>query len=192
MKSLLALVALLAPMVAAPASPGSLYEEDTYRALAGDLKAYRVGDVITVQVFETSSASTSTDTATRRTNNLTATVGIQHTGKQYGGSIGVAGNFDGGGSTQRTNRLLATVTVRVRHVLPGGDLLLEGEQVLTVNQEQQKVSVEGRVRPQDVSTENVVLSTRLADARITFVGRGDLSSRQKRSLWRKLLDWLGF
>ena len=104
----------------------------------------------------------------------------------------VAGDFTGGGTTQRANKLLATITVSVREVRPGGDLVVAGEQLLTVNQEQHRVSVEGRVRPQDVSSENVVLSTRLADARIAYAGRGDLSSRQKRAWWRTILDWVGF
>jgi flagellar L-ring protein precursor FlgH len=64
--------------------------------------------------------------------------------------------------------------------------------VLTVNQEEQKVTVEGRVRPQDVSADNVVLSPRIADARITFLGEGALSSRQRRPWWRYLLEFLGF
>jgi flagellar L-ring protein precursor FlgH len=53
------------------------------------------------------------------------------------------------------------------------------------------VSLEGRVRPQDISDGNVVLSTRLAEARITYLGEGELSQRQQRAWWRKLLDWVG-
>lgn len=181
---------LLALGLVGPARAESLYDERTYRALAADHRAFRVGDVITVQVVETSSASSSTDTATQRRNGLEASLRLLD-GKQWGAAAGVAGEFGGGGSTQRTNRLLATLTVAVREVLPTGDLVLGGEQRLTVNEEQHRVHVAGRVRPQDVSTENVVLSTRMADARIEYVGDGDLSQRQRRSWWRKLLDWVG-
>ncbi len=170
----------------------SLYDENRYRALASDHKAFQVGDVLTVQVIENSSAATTTDTATQRKNNLSANVTYPRTGFQAGGTLAVSGDFDGGGTTQRTNRLLATLTVKVKEVLPNGDLKIAGEQLLTVNQEHHKVTVEGRVRPVDVSTDNVVLSTRLADARIDYVGQGDLSERQKRAWWRKLLDWVGF
>jgi flagellar L-ring protein FlgH len=53
------------------------------------------------------------------------------------------------------------------------------------------VTLEGRVRPQDISDGNVVLSTRLAEARITYLGEGEVSQRQQRAWWRKLLDWAG-
>jgi flagellar L-ring protein precursor FlgH len=176
----------------ASATPAQqLYNEATYRALAGDRKALRVGDVITVQVYEQSSATTSTDTSTQRTNALNAGYASTRSGGQHGGSIAVGGSFDGGGTTQRANKLLVTLSVSVREVLPNGDLKLAGEQTLTVNEEQHKVSLEGRVRPQDVSGDNIVLSTRLADAHIEYLGDGDLSDRQKRGWWRKLLDALG-
>jgi flagellar L-ring protein precursor FlgH len=83
------------------------------------------------------------------------------------------------------------LTVTVREVLPNGDLKVSGEQILTVNNEKHKVTLEGRVRQQDVSSDNVVLSSRLADAQINYVGDGDLSDRQKRAFWRRVADWLG-
>lgn len=169
----------------------SLYDEATYRSLAGDHKAFRVGDLITVQVYEQSSASTSTDTSTQRNNNLSLGFSSMQSGRQHGGSLAQAGSFDGGGTTQRANKLLVTVSVSVREVLPNGDLKVAGDQLLTVNEEQHKVNLEGRVRPQDVSSDNVVLSTRLADAHINYVGDGDLSDRQRRGWWRKLVDWIG-
>lgn len=169
----------------------SLYNEGTYRQLTSDNKAFRVGDVITVQVYENSSALTSTDTTSQRKNNLNVGITTLPAGRQIGGAVNVAGDFDGGGTTQRTNKLLATITVAVQEVLPTGDLRVAGEQLLTVNDEQHKVSLEGRVRPQDISDGNVVLSTRLAEARINYVGEGELSDRQRRAWWRKLLDWLG-
>jgi len=144
----------------------SLYQEETYRPLASDRKAHRVGDVITVQVFEQSSASSSTDTSTQRNNGLKASLSLLPSGTQRAGAIEVGGAFDGGGVTQRANRLLAILSVNVVAVLPNGDLKVSGEQLLTINNEQHKVNLEGRVRPQDLASDNTVMSTRLADARI--------------------------
>jgi flagellar L-ring protein precursor FlgH len=169
----------------------SLYREDTYRPLTGDNKAFRVGDAITVQVYESSSATTSTDTSTQRKNSLDTNVS-KLTSRPHGFGVAVGGDFSGGGMTQRANRLLTTLTVSVRETLANGELRVGGEQLLKVNEELHRVNVEGRVRPQDISEGNVVLSTRLADARITYVGDGDLSERQKRGLWRQVVDWLGF
>lgn len=175
-----------------PVAAESLYQEGSFRPLTADNKAFRVGDSLTVQVFENSSASTSADTGTRRNNDISGSV--TQTGNRVVGQlgIGVAGSFDGGGRTQRANKLLATLTVTVQEVLTSGELRVAGEQLLTVNEELQKVNLEGRVRPQDISDGNVVLSTRMADARITYVGEGDVTDRSRRSGWRKVFDWLGF
>lgn len=182
-----ALLGLAAVSVSVHAN--SLYAEGSFRPLMSDNKAFRVGDVLTVQVFENSSASTTADTGTRRNSSVNAELQQNGRSRQFG--LGAGGDFDGGGRTQRANRLLATLTVSVREVLPNGDLRLAGEQVLTVNQEPHKVTLEGRARPADVSDGNVVLSTRLADAKITYVGEGDIAERNKRSWWRKLLDGAG-
>ncbi len=170
----------------------SLYQESTYRPLTSDNKAFRVGDALTVQVYENSSATSSANTGTKRSNDINGSVTLTK-GKVLGElGIGIDGDFDGGGRTQRTNKLLATLTVTVKEVLPNQELRVAGEQLLAVNDEMQKVNLEGRVRPQDISEGNVVLSTRLADAQITYVGEGDVSDRARRSAWRRALDWIGF
>jgi flagellar L-ring protein FlgH len=184
----IAIAACLVVSVAAGAE--SLYQEQSFRPLTADNKAFRVGDVLTVQVYENSSAVTSADTGTRRSNTLSG--GLSHRGSTVSQtSLGTGGEFDGGGKTERTNRVLATLTVTVKAILPNGDLQVGGEQLLTVNQEPQKVTLEGRVRPLDISDGNIVLSTRLADAKITYVGEGDLAERSKRPWWRSVLDWAG-
>lgn len=181
---------LLLVLGACGAEAVSLYDEATFRPLTGDHKAFRVGDILTVQVFENSSAQTSADTGTRRKNALNAE--LAHGARRVAeSSLAVNGDFDGGGRTQRANRVLITLSVTVQDVMPNGDLRVAGEQMLLVNDEQQRVTLQGRVRPMDVSDGNVVLSTRLADARITYLGEGDVSDRQQRAWWRKLLDWAG-
>jgi len=194
MRKFVAVLGLLAVSLlgaSVPANAESLYQEGTFRPLTADNKAFRVGDSLTIQVFENSSATSSANTGTRRANDISGSV--THTGNRVVGQlgIGVTGDFDGGGRTQRANRLLATLTVTVQEVLPNNELRVAGEQLLTVNEELQKVNLEGRVRPQDISDGNVVLSTRLADARITYVGEGDVSERTRRSVWRRVFDWLG-
>ena len=183
-------IALALTGLTADASATSLYNEAMFRPLTADNKAFRIGDVLTVQVFENSSATATADTGTHRKNNLNAE--LTH-GSRRAAQTGIVagGEFEGGGRTQRANRILITLSVSVTEVLGNGDLRIAGEQRLLVNQEQQKVTLEGRVRPQDVSDGNVIHSTRLADARITYLGEGEVSQRQQRAWWRKLLDWAG-
>lgn len=172
------------------AAAQSLFREDAWRGLTADNKAFRAGDVLTVQVYENSSASASTDTGTRRVNRLHGEVFYGSRNSQLG--LGLGGEFDGGGATQRASRLLTTLTVVVQEILPGGQLRIAGTQDLTVNDESQKVRLEGVVRPVDITDGNVVQSTRIADARITYVGAGDVTDRSRRAWWRQLLDMVGF
>lgn len=190
MKNRRILAALLLAGFAAPAVSQSLYDEKSYRALASDTRAYRVGDALTVQVLENSAATANADTGTRRKNELSADLTRAHVPTVSVG-IGAGGEFDGGGRTTRSGKLLAQLTVTVKEVLPNGDLQVAGEQLLLINDEQQRINVEGRVRPQDIAENNVVVSSRLADAKITYVGEGELAERQKPAWWRKALDFVG-
>jgi len=185
------IAALLALACAGAAQAQSLYREDTWRPLTADNKAFRPGDVLTVQVFENSSATTSADTGTRRNNHISASL-AHGTNIPAQASLAVGGDFDGGGRTQRTNRLLTTVSVTVQEVLPGGQLRIAGAQSVTVNDELQTVTLEGVVRPVDISDGNVVQSTRIAAARITYLGEGGVSDRSRRPWWRQVLDFVGF
>ena len=182
--------ALAAALVLTAAGSQSLYDEGLWRGYTADHKAYRPGDILTVQVFENSSATTSADTGTHRANHLSAEF-AHGNGRTKQASLGVAGDFDGGGRTQRASRLLATVSVTVQEVLPGGQLRIAGTQDVMVNEESQRVSLEGLVRPVDITDGNLVQSTRIAQARITYVGEGDVTERSRRAWWRRLLDALG-
>jgi flagellar L-ring protein precursor FlgH len=172
------------------ASAQSLFDEKSFRPMTSDHKAFRVGDALTVQVIENATAAANADTGTRRGNKLSAEISRSRSlGEDIG--IGVQGDFDGGGRTARAGKLAAQLSVTVREVLPNGDLRVAGDQVLTINDEQQRINIEGRVRVQDISDTNVVLSSRLAEARITYAGDGELADRQKPAWWRHMFDWMG-
>ena len=174
--------------VAAPWA-GSLYQPATFQALTADHKAHKAGDLITVMIFENSSASSTANTSTGRD----AKVGIDlvGTGKQAHLSAGANNQLDGRGRTQRQGQVLAQITVSVKQVLDNGDLIIGGEQLLEVNNEKQQIKLQGRVRAVDISDSNSVLSTRVADAKISYIGEGDLADRQKPSWWQRALTWFG-
>jgi flagellar L-ring protein precursor FlgH len=168
----------------------SLYHEETYRPLVGDNKAHHVGDTITVQIVENASATSSADSSGNRKNG----VGFDYTDTIHRSrtlNVQTNNDFDGHGTTERTGRLLAQIAVTVVAIQPNGDLRIAGEQLLEINREQQKIKLEGRVRPQDVANDNTVSSTRIAEARISYVGDGDVSLRTRPSWWHTLLTWLG-
>jgi len=187
MKSILA-VALL--MAAASASAESLYVEQAYRPLVSDNKAHRVGDALTVLVMENAGAASSADnTGDRKQGVGVDYVDSLHMNRSF--RVQTNNDFDGRGATQRSGRLLAQIGVTVVGMDPNGDLLIKGEQLIEINREQQKIRLEGRVRPQDVDGANTISSTRIADAHISYVGDGDVSKRARPSWWHDFLTWIG-
>lgn len=185
------LVGAFLTAAAISASSQSLYDPKTFKSLTADSKAFRVGDIVTIQIVENASATANADTDLKRSNSAGAQLNFRSPVPIAGANATATGQFDGGGQTARAGQLLATLSVSVRDVMPNGDLLVSGEQLLVINEEQQRIDVEGRVRPQDISDTNTVLSTRVADARITYVGEGDLANRQKPGWWHHFLDLFG-
>lgn len=173
----------------APLQATSLYEPASYQSLTSDLRPRRVGDLITVMVYETSSASSSANTSAGRDAGVSAGLRTPHKG--YDAGIKSNNQMDGSGRTAREGRVLAQITVAIREIGPHGDLVVAGEQLLEVNNERQQIRVEGRVRPQDVSDANVVLSTRIANAKISYAGQGDLADMQRPGWWQRILTAFG-
>ncbi|SFG88506.1 flagellar L-ring protein precursor FlgH [Duganella sp. CF458] len=181
---------LLVLLAGAPARADSLYQPQSYQPLTSDLRQRRVGDLVTVMVYENASASSSANTRAGR--NAQASLDAQvPNGRAYGAGIQANNEMDGHGTTQRAGKVLAQLTVSVREIAPNGDLLVSGTQLLDINNERQTITLEGRVRPQDISDTNVVLSTRVADARISYAGQGDLADRQRPAWWQRLLNLFG-
>jgi flagellar L-ring protein FlgH len=192
-RCLAAACAVTVTLAAAPALAVDLYQEQQYRPLVADARARHIGDSITVQVLETSSASASADTNTKRQTEagIGGTWDIGPSTRTGSAKGNINNDFKGGARTQRAGRLLASLTVTVVGVEPNGDLRIAGEQVLEVNNEEQKIRLEGRVRPQDISENNAVVSSRIADARIQYVGDGVLAEGQRQGWITKALTWLG-
>jgi flagellar L-ring protein precursor FlgH len=169
----------------------SLYQgEGSYRSLTSDKRAYRVGDMLTVLVMENSSASANANTNTEKSGGLT--FGMKTSTRGESASLQLGDTFGGKGQIQRSGRLLAQLTVTVREVDAASGLLsVAGEQQILVNDEKQEIKLYGKVRPIDILDNNTVLSTRLADAHISYIGDGILSEKQRPGVLTRLLGWLG-
>ena len=96
----------------------------------------------------------------------------------------------GEGETTRSGTMTANITVTVTAVDPTGNLRIRGDKVVSVNREDQWIVLTGTVRPEDIASDNSVLSSRLADARIDFYGRGTVGDKQGVPLVHTLYDWL--
>lgn len=175
---------------ATPVLAVSLYkDESNFRSLTSDKRAYRVGDMLTVLVMENSSATANANTTAEKRGGLL--FGWKATNRSENSSLQLGDTFGGKGQIQRSGKLLAQLTVTVREIDPTGLLHVSGEQKILVNDEKQEITLHGKVRPIDVLDNNTVLSTRLADARISYIGDGILSEKQHAGLITRFLTWLG-
>jgi flagellar L-ring protein precursor FlgH len=166
-----------------------LYSPQTYSALAADHRAWRPGDNLTVVVTEMATATADARTTTDKAGNLSGTASLHPTAPQQA-TFGLNDTFNGGGTIERSGKVGARITVVVQEVDPAGNLHVRGQQQIVINGDHQKLSVEGRVRPQDVGTDNTVLSSRLSDAKIAYTGDGVLKENQRPGFFTRLLSWL--
>jgi flagellar L-ring protein precursor FlgH len=166
-----------------PRTEGAIYQTGQQMELFADLKARRVGDVLTIRLTETTSASKSAVTKTTKTtsvNNTGPTI-FGHTITTHGVPIGTvamsgADSFDGEGSSTQGNSLAGSLTVTVMEVQPNGNLVVQGDKTLKLNQGDEFVHVSGIVRGADIATDNTVTSDKVADAHISYSGRGVINA----------------
>jgi len=153
-----------------------------------DVKARNVGDILTIQVIENSSATNSATTATQKKGDVSlsapALAGLEGGGASplnFSNILQAAGglNFNGTGSTTRSGQLQAAISARVVQVLPNGDLRIEGTKVVAINGERQTLTIGGLVRSHDVSPGNVILSTAIANMDVKFDGKGIVADSNK-------------
>jgi flagellar L-ring protein precursor FlgH len=167
-------------------STGSLYHTGWSNGLYSDTKARRVGDIITVLLLENTQASKTAKTETKKETDasLSPLVGLNGLAPTIGGNtleLGLEsdGNFKGDAKSNQSNSLNGKITVHVLRVLPNGNLIIRGEKWLTLNTGQEFIRITGIVRSEDVASDNTVESTRVANARISYSGKGSLAETQE-------------
>lgn len=183
-----------------PANANSLWKVGA-RTFFGDQRAARVGDILTVQIDIDDSARTQNTTTTSRTSGQT--MGVPHL---FGleSSLGkiLPGGFDpstaietastsnkaGAGAVTRSEKISLTIAAVVTGVLPNGNMLIQGTQEVRTNTDLRQLTVAGIVRPEDISSANTIRHTQIAEARISYGGRGDLSRVQKTPAGQSLLE----
>ena len=169
------------PVMPPPAqnADGSIYNSYTNRFLFEDLRARRVGDVLTILLEEKTDAAKKASTATKKSAKVDVNAptlfgrDIKLGGRPVlNNSLSSSADFSGDGSSSQSNSLKGSITVSVARVLPNGYLLVRGEKLLSLNQGSEVVRFSGIVRPYDIAPDNTVPSTKVANARITYRGRG--------------------
>ncbi len=167
----------------------NLFDEELYRPLVADRKASLPGDLLTVIVLETSNAQSSADLASGKEIKTALEAGYNK--HRYEVDLGLKGKGKTAAKTGRNGKIKASLTVRIQELLPNNTYVVKGIQLITINGEQQQITLSGIVRPEDISPQNTVLSTRLADAHIIYDGNGSVSDSQNRNYFYKILSFVG-
>jgi len=165
-----------------------------------DRKARRLNDLVTINIIESLEGSGTADTSTSRDSSgdyrvtnlfgMETDFGIQNLSgmnKAFGDSSefdpsvqgSAKSDFEGEGETNREGELIATITAKVVEVMPNGNLVLEARKELTINEERQILVLRGMVRPDDIAMNNMVMSNKIADAEVFYVGDGVIQDKQK-------------
>jgi len=159
---------------------GAIFNASTSMNIYSDGRAHRVGDIITIVLSEQTQSSKTAKTTADKTSdvNLPQATVLGNPISLFGAPISAnsggasTNSFEGEGKSNMSNSLNGNITVTVHEVLPNGVLVVRGEKWLTLNQGDEYIQISGMVRPQDISADNTVSSTKLADARIGYSGTG--------------------
>ena len=183
-----------------PASANSLWRTGA-RAFFNDQRASKVGDILTVQIDIDDSAKTTNTSASSRTAGVTAGVphllGLESSlGKILPGGFDPANAVEtsskstnaGAGSVNRAEKISLTMAATVAAVLPNGNLVIQGTQEVRTNAELRQLTVAGIVRPEDITSANTIKNSQIAEARISYGGRGDISRVQKTPAGQSLIE----
>jgi len=168
-----------------------------------DVRAHFPGDLLTVVVSEQSQGKKDATTETSGESSISASVedffgipaaAVKFLPKGFNPQSVVKAetkrSSKGDGTTKREGDLTANITVRVVALDPSGNLYVRGDKIVSVNRENQHIVLSGTVRPEDIASDNSVLSSRLADARIDYYGSGVVGDKQGVPLTHRLFDWV--
>ncbi len=168
------------------ATAGAIFQSGRDIAYFEDLKAHRVGDILTIRLQEATQATKSSNTQTKKESDTSLPaptlagrpVTVNGT-EVLDMSIAGEREFNGQGSSSQSNRLEGSITATVVERLPNGNLVIEGEKWLTLNQGDELIRVSGIVRPYDINPDNTVSSDKIANARIKYSGKGTLADANR-------------
>lgn len=165
---------------------GAIYQDTYANNLYSDIKAHRVGDIITIDLSESTRAQKRATTQQGKDSSVGINplslggVPVNIGGYPISAEMSSNNEFDGQANTNQSNSLQGSITVSVAQVLPNGNLAVQGEKWLMLNTGEEYVRITGMVRPQDIGPDNRVESTRVANARIYYGGTGDFANTQSR------------
>jgi flagellar L-ring protein precursor FlgH len=180
---------------------GSLWKDGNSQPMAADKKAHCVGDILSVIINENNGATRQNNTSTSKTASVNAAIASFLYGPAASGLLTKGGSypalkyntdteFAGGGKINNSETINAQMAVRVIDVLPNGNLVIEGTLRTAFSGEKQDAVVRGTVRPDDIASNNTLLSYNIADATIQFLSKGTITDNQSKGWFTRIWDKL--
>lgn len=185
----------------APRADGAIFNVSNNVSYFEDYRARRVGDILTVNLEEKTTAEKESATTVSKSNSNSVTTptilgaGLQFDAPSFlpldnktdnNGEIALSSEheFDGSGDSDQSNKLTGDITVSVVEVLPNGNLVIRGEKVVTINQGNEYLRIGGIISPRDIDADNAISSKRIADVHMSYVGDGPTNDAN-------VMGWLG-
>ena len=181
--------ASLAPVVSAESLWNNPNGHPT-KNLFADHRAAGIGDIVTIVISETTTTSATRSSANEKSGSVSLGTGIGIFDFLQAASASGSDKFSAKGSASSSNRVAGNVTVTVVDVTPNGNFILEGTQSIWQNKNEHKIVFRGTCRPEDISSSNTILSTRVADATVRFDGKGPLNAKQRQGILTQIFNIL--
>lgn len=172
-----------------PTLSNSLIDPETYQSLTSDTRSLQVGRPIVILVVESTNAQSVAGTGISNSINFEAN-SFDNT-RTNGIGVGASGQNEGNGKTVRNGTATTRLSAMITETLPNGVLRISGEQNLLINDENQKILISGLVRVEDITKDNTLLSSRIANAKIEIQGKGVINNAQSQGIITKVMAWLG-
>jgi flagellar L-ring protein FlgH len=163
-------------------------------SLFTDIKAHKVGDILTVLIYESSDAATQSQTKTEKTGKFSTSGGPGIGPLDFIPLFGADGenknSFDGKGQNTRTQSLRAKMSVTIVGVKENGDLVVKGSRTIGISKDKETLSLTGVVRQKDITPDNTIDSYLIADAEIAYTGKGAANTGSRPGIIMRFLNWL--
>ena len=179
----------------------SLWHDESSKPMFADKRATSVGDILTIIVQENTSATKKNNTTTAKDAAVDASLStflyspgassfLTKAGTMPALKYGAKNSFNGGGSVDNSQKMVASIAVKVIDVLPNKNLVIEGRRETSFSGEHQTAVLHGIVRPEDITANNNVFSYNIADAKVEINSKGTVDDSQRKGWFTKIWDKL--
>lgn len=181
---------ILLALAAAASAQQPLVDIETGTSMFTDVKAYRVGDIITILIRENTTAVSNARTSTDIKSQIDGAEGDGPLSFVPMFGLDTRNKYEGDGSTERTGLIQTEMTAKIVEILPNGNYRIEGKRRMQINGETETVVLSGIVRAKDINAGNRIRSTQIADASIVYEGKGVVERAHQPGWITRIVNWI--